>query len=95
MDKQKREELSERIIDGAFSLLKFHSLIIFFMVLAITPILLISELRKETSPLPIIAFGIWVFVFYKLSSSLHDREIVSYWVSLPCAALVIIASLFY
>lgn len=93
--KQENEELSERVIDGALSNFKFDFLIISFTVLAVVPILSISEILKTRSPLASIVFIIWIYVFYKLSSSLHNRNIVSYWVSLPCAILVIIASFFY
>jgi hypothetical protein len=95
LDKQKNEGSSERIINGELSRLKFHILIILFIILAIVPILSISAIRRGNLPVPLIVFTIWMVAFYKISKSVHDKNIVSYWVSLPCAVLVIIASLFY
>ena len=93
--KENTEGFTERVIDTALSQFKFKFLIIFFMVMAIVPILSISEIRKGNSPLSIAIFIAWLFIFYKFSRSLHDKSIVSYWASLPCAFLVIFASFFY
>ena len=93
--KQNTEGFTERIIDTALSQFKFQFLIIFFMIMAIVPILSISEIRIGNSPLSIAIFIAWLFIFYKLSRKLHDKSIVSYWVSLPCAILVNFASFLY
>ena len=93
--KQNTEGFADRVIDTALSQFKFKFLIVFFMVMAIVPILSISEIRKGNSPLSIAIFISWLFIFYKFSKSLHDKSIVRYWVSLPCAVIVIFASFFY
>ena len=95
INNEKNDGLSERIINNGLSYDGSRVLIIIILILAIVPFLSISEINKGNLPLPIIAFTIWAIVFYKLSSSLHNKELVSYWVSVPSATLVIIASLFY
>lgn len=66
-----------------------------FLVLAITPILSISAIRYGNKGIPIFVMIVWAIAFYKLSTSFHNQKIISYWVSLPCAALILISSFFY
>lgn len=95
MSSQEKKASSEKTVNVALSQFKFTVLIVFFMIMAIVPILAISEINKTKSPLAMIILMIWVFVFFKLANSLHDKKVASYWVTFPSAFLVVIASFFY
>jgi hypothetical protein len=88
---------SERIINSAITNFKQRMKWLFFLVLAITPILTISSYLSGNVDLKVLLFVmlLWAVVFYKASKSHHERKIIGYWVSLPCAALILIASFFY
>lgn len=66
-----------------------------FLVLATTPILAISALLDGNRMVPTLVMILWVAVFAKVSRSFHERGIISYWISLPCALLILIAAFFY
>jgi hypothetical protein len=74
---------------------KFKIYTLVFLLAAIIPILTINAIRQGNLALPSIITIVWAIVFYKLASSLHHQKVVSYWVSIPCAALVIISSFYY
>jgi len=87
----------DRVINGAIANLKQQMYWLFFLVLAITPILTISSFLHGNADRKVLLFVmiLWAVVFYKTSKSHHERKIISYWVSLPCGAIILIASFFY
>ena len=87
----------DRVINGAITIFKRRMYWLFFLVLAITPILTISSYLHGNADQRALVFImiLWVIIFFKASKSHHERKIISYWVSLPCAALILVASFFY
>lgn len=83
------------LIEFQFAWLKSRLYFLLFMMLAVTPILAISAFLDGNRMVPAFVMILWGAVFAKVSRSFHERGIISYWISLPSAVLILIASFFY
>jgi hypothetical protein len=83
------------LIEFQSTLLKQKLYWLLFLILAVTPILAVNAFRGGERIIPLLAMILWGVAFTKAAMSSHERGIISYRVSLPCAALILIASFFY
>ena len=92
---ESNKEQRDGLIEFQLTLLKQRLYWLLFLILAVTPIIAINAFRDGDQIIPLLVMILWAGVFAKTAISFHERRTISYWVSLPCAALILIASFFY
>ena len=92
---ESNKEQQGGLIEFQLTVLKQRLYWLLFLILAVTPILAINAFRNGDRIIPLLVMILWVVGLAKTAISFHERGTIRYWVSLPCAALILIASFFY